>query len=251
MASRRMFSLAIINSARFLKMPIDSQVLYFHLGLRADDDGIVEAYPIMKMLGNTEDNLRVLVAKNFVKVLNEDLVSFITDWKQHNLIRADRKVDSIYRDLLLQVIPEVKLVKPRKRADTKRLTGQRWTTNGQPMDSIGKVRLGKDRLGKIKEKKEKKEKLIPAEEMRLFLKDKDFFGRVISSVVGRTEMPEEYVVRELKVFRAYWSELNKSGTKQRWELQSTFQLGRRIATWLRNGNKFSQSKGKKVFNLIK
>lgn len=66
-------------------MPIDSQVLYFHLGLRADDDGIVEAYPVMKLLGNTEDNLKVLVAKEFVKILNDDLVSFIIDWTEHNL----------------------------------------------------------------------------------------------------------------------------------------------------------------------
>ena len=168
MASRRMFSLAIINSARFLKMPIDSQVLYFHLGLRADDDGIVEAYPIMKMLGNTEDNLKVLVAKKFVKILNDDLVSFITDWREHNLIRADRKIDSIYKDLLLQIMPEVKLIEPKQRADIKQITRQQRTDNGRPVDGIGEERLGEDSLGKKKSSsfKRKKKPFFRGEEMR-------------------------------------------------------------------------------------
>ena len=163
-----MFSLAIINSARFLKMPIDSQVLYFHLGLRADDDGIVEAYPIMKMLGNTEDNLKVLVAKKFVKILNDDLVSFITDWREHNLIRADRKIDSIYKDLLLQIMPEVKLIEPKQRADIKQITRQQRTDNGRPVDGIGEERLGEDSLGKKKSSsfKRKKKPFFRGEEMR-------------------------------------------------------------------------------------
>ena len=147
MATRRMFSLKIINSARFLKMPIDSQNLYFHLGLHADDDGVVEAYPIMKTLGSNEDNLRVLVAKGMIKILNEDLVSFITDWKEHNLIRADRKIDSIYKNLLLQIIPEADLIEPKPRADTKQITG------GRPMDAIGKDRLGKDNNILLQERK--------------------------------------------------------------------------------------------------
>lgn len=97
MAERRMFSARITESTRFLKMPATSQNLYFHLGLNADDDGVVEAYPVMCKTGATEDDLRVLVGKEFVSVLNDDLVSFIIDWREHNYIRADRKVDSIYK----------------------------------------------------------------------------------------------------------------------------------------------------------
>ena len=73
MAERRMFSKRVVGSARFLKMPISTQCLYFHLGLNADDDGIVEAYTIIKQIGATEDDLKVLVAKGFCKVLNEDV----------------------------------------------------------------------------------------------------------------------------------------------------------------------------------
>ncbi len=117
MAARRMFSQKIINSARFIKMPVSCQALYFHLGLNADDDGVVEAFGLMRMLGNSEDDIKILVAKGFVQVLNEDLVTYILDWGEHNLIRADRKIDSIYKDLLLKIIPEIKLIESKPRSD--------------------------------------------------------------------------------------------------------------------------------------
>lgn len=164
MAERRMFSKKIVDSARFIKMPVSSQALYFHMGVRADDDGVVEGYNVMRMIGATEDDLKVLVAKGFVTILNEDLVAYINDWKEHNLIRADRKVDSIYKNLLLQIVPEVQLLEPKQRSDVKKkqskeFSGQpmdvQWTTNGQSMDSemsaqdrIGKDRLGQDNIGK-------------------------------------------------------------------------------------------------------
>ena len=157
MASRRMFSIRLINSARFLKMPISCQALYFHLGLHADDDGIVEAYNVIKTVGCTEDDLRVLVGKGFVQVLNEDLVSYITDWNENNSIRPDRKIDSIYKDLLLSINPEAKLIEKRQRADKKIIDGQpmdnQRTTNGQHRlgkDSIDKVSIDKDSVGKYK-----------------------------------------------------------------------------------------------------
>lgn len=147
MAERRMFSKRVVGSARFLKMPISTQCLYFHLGLNADDDGIVEAYTTIKQIGATEDDLKVLVAKGFCKVLNEDLVTYITDWRENNKLRADRKIDSIYKDLLLQMVPDADVQQARRRADLKPLP-----EDGRPADvqvaSHGPHRLGKDRLGK-------------------------------------------------------------------------------------------------------
>ncbi|MCP0885898.1 hypothetical protein LB941_00935 [Ligilactobacillus sp. WILCCON 0076] len=143
MAQRRMFSNRITNSAKFLKMPLSSQALYFHLGLHADDDGIVEAFTIMRQVGAVEDDLRILAAKEFVVILNTDLVTFITDWSENNRIRADRKVDSIYKNMLLKILPEAEIIKPKPRADTGKPTGR-------PLDNqwTAQVRLGKDRLGK-------------------------------------------------------------------------------------------------------
>ena len=164
MAERRMFSKKIIDSAKFLKMPSSSRLLYYDLGMRADDDGIVEAFTTLRMTGATEDDLRVLVSKGYIKILNEDLVTFIVDWNEHNKIRADRKVDSIYKDLLLQVAPDVELIEPKPRADRIKNNG---TSQGQPMDGIGKDRLGKDSIGKdsIEKKKEKKKKASSLDEI--------------------------------------------------------------------------------------
>nr|DAS74315.1 MAG TPA: Replication initiation and membrane attachment [Caudoviricetes sp.] len=177
MAERRMFSKRIIGSARFLRMPGSTQALYFHLGMAADDDGIVEAYPIMQMVNASEDDLKILAAKGFVKVLNEDLVTYILDWQENNKIRADRKTNSIYKELLLQVMPETPLIEPRQRADRVRpndetdnhgtAMGQpegnqvsdmgqprddNGTSQGQPTDNhgtaMGPHRIGKDRIGK-------------------------------------------------------------------------------------------------------
>ena len=58
MADRRMFSKRLTNSAKFIKMPPSTQNLYFHLGLNADDDGVVEAYSIIRQINATEDDLK-------------------------------------------------------------------------------------------------------------------------------------------------------------------------------------------------
>jgi len=139
-----MFSNRIANSARFLQMPAESQLLYFHMVLRADDDGIVEAYPLMKLLGSASDNFKVLLAKGLIKTLNEDEVVVITDWTEHNKIRTDRKVNSIYLPLLLEKYPELPVIKAKPRSDVE--DNSRRLANGQSTDSRRQYRLGKDRL---------------------------------------------------------------------------------------------------------
>ena len=103
MAERRMFAKSVIGSARFLRMPPSSRLLYYDLGMAADDDGVVEAFSVMRMTGAVEDDLRVLVSKGFLTVLNEDLVAYIVDWSKNNQIRKDRYQPSIYQNLLEQI----------------------------------------------------------------------------------------------------------------------------------------------------
>jgi hypothetical protein len=148
MAIRRMFSKTITNSAKFLKMPLETQALYFHLALSADDDGIAEGFTIMRLIGASHDSLNVLSTKGYIRILNEDLVLFVTDWLEHNKIRSDRKIDSIYKDLLLSEIPETKLITSRERKDRIKIYVP-GTSHGQPKDGIGKDSLGKDSLGKV------------------------------------------------------------------------------------------------------
>ena len=152
MAERRIFSKRITTMARFIKMPLTTQALYFHLGINADDDGVVEAFPVMRMTGATEDDLRILISKQYVIPLNEDLVCYIADWSENNKIRSDRKVDSIYQSLLIKVVPDVELIKKTQRADLKKTQKStqdvQWTSSGQPKDGIGKDSIGKDSIEK-------------------------------------------------------------------------------------------------------
>lgn len=132
MAERRMFAKSVINSARFLRMPASSRLLYYDLGMHADDDGVVEAFSVMRLTGAVEDDLRVLVSKGFVRLLNDDLVTWIVDWKQNNLIKADRYHPSIYADLLVQM------------ADGTQLEPT-WNPSGtqlEPQVSIGEGSIG-------------------------------------------------------------------------------------------------------------
>lgn len=75
MASRRMFSSRVTESTRFLKMPATSQNLYFHLEMHADDDGVVEAYPVMCLTRATDDDLKILISKGFASEIANDLVA--------------------------------------------------------------------------------------------------------------------------------------------------------------------------------
>ena len=135
MAARRMFAKGIVQSSKFLKMPVSSRELYFQLGMSADDDGIVEAWNVMKLTNATEDDLRVLISKGYIAILNnEDLIAYLTDWNTNNSIRQDRKHDSIYKDLLLML--------------TEDNTDNQLTTKCQPTDNHceTEVSIGKDNI---------------------------------------------------------------------------------------------------------
>lgn len=93
-----MFSPKIVDSDAFLDMPISTQALYFHLGMRADDDGFVNPRKIMRMIGASDDDLRVLVGRRFVLPFENGVV-VIKHWKINNLIRKDWYQETIYGDL--------------------------------------------------------------------------------------------------------------------------------------------------------
>ena len=149
-----MLSKKIFQSRKFLMMPFEAQALYTHLILSSDDDGVVEAFPIVRMVGAKEDSLGLLVVKKFILPLNDDMVYFITDFEEQNKIRADRVQPSRYRELLLEKTDMV--------VDGKRVTGQKKYIDGQVSDkcltndgqvsdkcphSIGKDRIVEDSIG--------------------------------------------------------------------------------------------------------
>lgn len=97
MAERRMFAKTIIDSDAFLDMPLSAQALYFHLSMRADDDGFINnPKKIQRMVGASEDDCKLLLLKRFL-ITFESGVVVIKHWKIHNYIRSDRYKPTVYQ----------------------------------------------------------------------------------------------------------------------------------------------------------
>lgn len=97
-AEKRMFAKTIIDSDAFLDMPLSTQALYFHLSMRADDDGFINnPKNIQRMIGATNDDAKILIMKNFIIPFESGIVA-IKHWKIHNCIRKDRKKETAYPD---------------------------------------------------------------------------------------------------------------------------------------------------------
>lgn len=155
MAERRMVSKTIMQTQKFLRLPLETQALYVHLVINSDDDGIVEAFPVVRMIGASEDSLGLLVIKQFIKPLNQDMVYFITDFNEQNKIRPDRHKPSIHRNLAIQQLGlEVdgsRLVEPGKAV--LELTEEGQAVDGQVTDecphSISQGSIGQGSIDNI------------------------------------------------------------------------------------------------------
>ena len=98
MAQKRMFDKTITNSDEFLEMPDSSQNLYFHLSMNADDDGFVNNWKsIMRMTGHKEDDLKVLIAKQFIIPFDSGVI-VIKHWRINNYLRNDRYIETKYKE---------------------------------------------------------------------------------------------------------------------------------------------------------
>lgn len=98
MAEKRMFAKTIIDSDAFLDMSLSTQALYFHLSMRADDDGFVNnPRKIQRMIGAGDDELKMLIAKKFI-IPFESGVCVIKHWRIHNYIQKDRYKETVYKD---------------------------------------------------------------------------------------------------------------------------------------------------------
>ena len=146
MAQRRMIDKRFTRTQRFLRLPLETQALYFHLLQDADDDGVVEAFPIVRMIGASEDSLGLLEVKGFVKPLNSEMVYFVIDFSSQNTIRKDRYSPSIYSELLVKSMIE----------EDEQPNGNQMATNGLPKvaseeSRVDKNRVDKNRLDKSRE----------------------------------------------------------------------------------------------------
>lgn len=193
MGNRRMFSRRITDSAKFLKMGGGAQLLYFHLCMHADDDGVVEAFTVKRGIGVNDDDMQNLAGRGFIRILDpENEIILITDWYEHNKLRKDRITPSIYRELIYRQAPEIELIEPTQRkdrakeaqalpdvgesADDGQPNDNHGSTMGQPRDSngtshgqpsgnhgttVGRPKISKDKLSEVKLSEEKKSEEKP------------------------------------------------------------------------------------------
>lgn len=142
MAEKRMLSKSFLLDSKFMTMPDSAQVLYVYLNVNADDDGIIDSYSIIKMLGSKEDDLKILQAKGYIVPIDDYLV-FLPDWLQNQSLRIDRYRPSMYRFRLLNLYPDyfdklkpVKLSKILESKQTESLNEElmnKWYADEQPL----------------------------------------------------------------------------------------------------------------------
>ena len=153
MAERRMMAKSVIDTDAFLDMPASTQSLYFHMLLRADDDGFIASPKgILRIIGASDDDLKLLLAKQYLFRFESGVV-VIKDWKIHNYIKSDRYKPSMHPEReLLTITANKEYTLINSDADE---VEPKCIQSGTKMEpeciqngTIGKVRLGKVRLGK-------------------------------------------------------------------------------------------------------
>ena len=93
-----MFAKTIIDSDAFVDMPLSTQALYFHLSMRADDDGFINnPRKVQRMIGASDDDMKVLIMKRFIIPFESGIV-VIKHWKIHNYIQKDRYKPTVYAE---------------------------------------------------------------------------------------------------------------------------------------------------------
>jgi hypothetical protein len=146
-----MFSMQIVDSDSFLTMPLSTQALYFHLNMRADDDGFVNnPRSIQRLIGASDDDCKLLIAKRFILTFESGVI-VIKHWCINNYIRGDRKKDTLYPEemALLKVKDNgAYTMSGNCQASDSQMSGKCLPSDGIGKDSIGKYSLVKESVGK-------------------------------------------------------------------------------------------------------
>ena len=144
MANKRMFCLDIVNSDAFLDMPLSAQALYFHLGMRADDDGFIgNPKSIQRLAGASQDDLMLLITKRFLIAFDNGVV-VIKHWRMNNYIQKDRKKDTVYIELLNSLeVKENGSYTEKKKMDTVCIQD---VSEMDSQNSIDKISIDKDSI---------------------------------------------------------------------------------------------------------
>lgn len=216
-----MFDRAIIDTDKFMDLPMSTKAIYFLLGMEADDEGFVSYKKVIRIHGGNDDDVKVLTAKGFLIAFNSGVV-VITDWNSNNYLNQSRIKPTEYQkerqQLLLTEQGKYEFNTCSTSIEESSIEENRIEENSIEESSVEKRRTPKEEADSFFKEEEPYQELLTA-----FSKDKD---KVV-------------IEREFKKFILYWTESNGSGTKQRWQQQSTFEVKKRLYTWLSRMDKFS------------
>lgn len=207
MANRRMFSLSVVDTDLFLDMPQSTQNLYFHLGMRADDDGFVSnTKKIMKMIGATDDDIKLLIAKQYLIPFDSGII-VIKHWRMNNYLRNDRYKETNYKEEKQQITIDNNLV--------------------YQMDTNGIHRLGKDSIGKYIEKEiyKEKDKKKYGEFQNVLLTDEEYHKLEESNLLPYIEKLSSYIASKGKKYKSHYATIltwNRTETKKEKPLPEWF-----------------------------
>lgn len=177
MANKRMFSLSVVDTDNFLEMPISSRLLYYELGMRADDDGFVNNWKkILLFTGLKDDDMKVLIAKSFVIPFDSGVI-VIRHWRLNNYLQKDRTKPTIYQNELKELSIDENNV---------------YNLYTKRIHSIDKNSIDKNSIDKKENIKRKKY----GEFKRVLLSDKEY-QRLIN------EFGEDFIKNQIKLLDEY------------------------------------------------
>ena len=240
MANRRMFSKEIVDSDVFLDMPLSSQALYFHLSMRADDEGFVgNPKRIQRMITATDDDLRILCMKQFIIPFESGII-VVRHWNMQNQVKKDRKKPTIYQreKAMLQVDENGAYMC----IDSSRLqTGSDMApvclqnvSNLEPQDRLGKDRLVQDRSGEERREEESAGEPAaapaPASDQEY---DYEFFKNTYNEICGLLPSCKTMSEKRKKAVRGFLKEFAQEQWREICELanQSEFLTGKNDRGW--------------------
>ena len=245
MAKRRMFSLDVVDTDRFLDMPATTQNLYFHLGMRADDDGFVGSpRKIMAFCGAGADDLDRLIEDNYI-IRFDNGTCVITEWKRNNYLKRDRYTETVYieekaclnlRENGIYEVIDPKEEQREKVLDTECLqnvskveTQVRLGKDSIDKDSIGEERVGESEAADCKSAKapppqnDKRHYYGEYKNVLLSGKDIEKLKDEFTDWEERVERLSEYVASSGKTYKNYlavirnWAKRDKEEAAARWE----------------------------------
>lgn len=222
-----MFDKAIIEMDVFLNVSLGAKALYFLLGMEADDEGFVSPARVMRLYGTELGDLKNLIDTGLIIPFQSGVV-VITDWEQNNWLDKRRIKPTQYQKEKEQLVL----------TDNKRYVLSGGLANAKREESS------------IEENRREEGRMLagaaqtPKDVAKAFFSSEDKQLEVLEKLKQKGINPE-LALREIKKFVSYWTEKNKSGTKERWEGERFFDLNRRLATWFSNYEKFAPEKDKK------